>query len=68
MVGAMGEHKVAAHVKLFLNLKNLTNVHQTRWDPCCYRIESQTGVGLLTRGRRSKGALSMAALTLHFKD
>ena len=33
MVGAMGEHKVAAHVKLFLNLENLTNVRQTRWDP-----------------------------------
>jgi iron complex outermembrane receptor protein len=33
LVGAMGEHKVAAHVKLFLNLENLTNVRQTRWDP-----------------------------------
>jgi outer membrane receptor for ferrienterochelin and colicins len=33
IVGAMGERKVAAHVKLFLNLENLTNVRQTRWDP-----------------------------------
>ena len=33
MVGAMAEHKIAAHVKLFLNLENLTNVRQTRWDP-----------------------------------
>jgi iron complex outermembrane receptor protein len=31
--GAMAEHKVAAHAKLFLNLENLTNVRQTRWDP-----------------------------------
>ncbi|SEC88809.1 TonB-dependent receptor plug domain-containing protein [Terriglobus roseus] len=33
LVGAMGERKVTAHVKLFLNLENLTNVRQTRWDP-----------------------------------
>lgn len=33
LVGAMGERKVAAHVKLFINLENLTNVRQTRWDP-----------------------------------
>jgi len=33
LVGAMAEHKVAAHVKLFVNLENLTNVRQTRWDP-----------------------------------
>jgi iron complex outermembrane receptor protein len=33
LVGAMAERKVAAHVKLFLNLENLTNVRQTRWDP-----------------------------------
>ena len=31
--GAMGERKVAAHVKLFLNLENLGNVRQGRWDP-----------------------------------
>jgi iron complex outermembrane receptor protein len=30
--GAMGERKVAAHVKLFLNLENLGNVRQSRWD------------------------------------
>ena len=31
--GAMGERKMAAHVKLFLNLENLGNVRQSRWDP-----------------------------------
>ena len=31
--GAMGERKVAAHVKLFLNLENLGDVRQSRWDP-----------------------------------
>jgi iron complex outermembrane receptor protein len=29
----MGERKVAAHVKLFLNLENLGNVRQSHWDP-----------------------------------
>ena len=33
LVGAMAERKIAAHVKLFINLENLTNVRQTRWDP-----------------------------------
>ena len=33
LFGAMGERKVAAHVKLFLNLENLGNVRQSRWDP-----------------------------------
>jgi outer membrane receptor for ferrienterochelin and colicins len=33
IVGAMAEHKIAAHLKLFLNLENLSNVRQTRWDP-----------------------------------
>ena len=33
LVGAMAERKIAAHVKLFLNLENLNNVRQTRWDP-----------------------------------
>jgi iron complex outermembrane receptor protein len=33
LVGAMGEHKIVAHVKLFLNLENLTDVRQTHWDP-----------------------------------
>lgn len=32
LFGAMAEHKIAAHVKLFLNLENLGNVRQTRWD------------------------------------
>jgi len=31
--GAMGERKVAKHIKLFLNLENLGNVRQSRWDP-----------------------------------
>jgi iron complex outermembrane receptor protein len=33
LVGAMAEHKVAAHAKLFVNAENLANVRQTRWDP-----------------------------------
>jgi iron complex outermembrane receptor protein len=33
IVGAMAEHKITAHLKLFLNLENLSNVRQTRWDP-----------------------------------
>lgn len=33
VVGAMAEHKIAAHLRLFLNLENLSNVRQTRWDP-----------------------------------
>ena len=33
LVGAMAERKITAHIKLFLNLENLTNVRQTRWDP-----------------------------------
>jgi iron complex outermembrane receptor protein len=32
IVGTMAEHKIARHVKVFLNLENLTNVRQTRWD------------------------------------
>ena len=31
--GAMGEKRISARVKLFLNLENLGNVRQTRWDP-----------------------------------
>lgn len=31
--GAMGERKMAKHVKLFLNMENLGNVRQSRWDP-----------------------------------
>jgi outer membrane receptor protein involved in Fe transport len=30
--GVMGERKVSSHVRLFLNLENLTNVRQTRWN------------------------------------
>ncbi len=30
--GAMGERKISRHMKLFLNLENLTNVRQTRWN------------------------------------
>ncbi len=33
LVGAMAERKITAHMKLFLNLENLSNVRQTRWDP-----------------------------------
>ena len=31
--GIMGERILNPHVRLFLNLENLTNVRQTRWDP-----------------------------------
>ena len=30
--GVMGERKISAHTRLFLNLENLTNVRQTRWN------------------------------------
>ena len=30
--GIMGERKVAKHMRLFLNLENLTNIRQTRWN------------------------------------
>jgi iron complex outermembrane receptor protein len=43
LVGAMAEHKVAAHVKLFLNLENLTNVRQTRWDPLLLPTRASDG-------------------------
>ena len=49
LVGAMGEQKIAAHVKLFLNLENLGNVRQTRWDP------------LLLPGRASDGRWTVDA-------
>lgn len=49
LVGAMGEQKIAAHVKLFLNLENLTDVRQTRWDP------------LLLPGRESDGRWTVDA-------
>ena len=28
----MGERRVHKHARLFLNLENLTNIRQTRWD------------------------------------
>ena len=49
LVGAMAERKIAKHVKLFLNLENLTNVRQTRWDP------------LLLPGRASDGRWTVDA-------
>jgi iron complex outermembrane receptor protein len=33
IAGAMAERTINKHVKLFVNLENLTNVRQTRWDP-----------------------------------
>jgi iron complex outermembrane receptor protein len=33
IVGAMGERTINKHWKLFLNMENLSNVRQTRWDP-----------------------------------
>ena len=41
--GAMGERKVAAHVKLFLNLENLGNVRQSRWDPMLLPLRAVDG-------------------------
>lgn len=41
--GAMGERKIAAHVKLFVNLENLGNVRQTRWDPIVLPTRSPDG-------------------------
>ena len=43
IVGAMAEHKILAHVKLFLNLENLTDVRQTRWDPLLLRTRESDG-------------------------
>lgn len=43
LVGAMGEHKVARHVKLFLNLENLTDVRQTHWDPLLLTVREADG-------------------------
>jgi outer membrane receptor for ferrienterochelin and colicins len=33
ILGIMGENRLNKHVRLFLNLENLTNIRQTRWDP-----------------------------------
>jgi outer membrane receptor for ferrienterochelin and colicins len=41
--GAMGERKIAAYVKLFINLENLGNVRQTRWDPILLPTRSPDG-------------------------
>lgn len=43
LVGAMAEHKVAAHMKLFLNLENLSNVRQTRWNPLLLPAQEPDG-------------------------
>jgi hypothetical protein len=43
IVGAMAEHKIATHVKLFLNLENLSNVRQTRWDALLLRNRESDG-------------------------
>ena len=43
LVGAMGEHKVAGHVKLFLNFENLTDVRQTHWDPLLLPVREADG-------------------------
>jgi outer membrane receptor for ferrienterochelin and colicins len=43
LVGAMAERKVAPRVKLFLNLENLTNVRQTRWDPLLLPTRASDG-------------------------
>jgi iron complex outermembrane receptor protein len=49
LMGAMAEHRIAAHVKLFLNLENLTDVRQTLWD------------ALLLPARESDGRLTVDA-------
>jgi outer membrane receptor for ferrienterochelin and colicins len=41
--GAMGERKISARVKLFINLENLGNVRQTRWDPLLLPSRSSDG-------------------------
>jgi outer membrane receptor for ferrienterochelin and colicins len=33
IVGAMGERTLSKHTKVFINLENLSNIRQTRWDP-----------------------------------
>jgi outer membrane receptor for ferrienterochelin and colicins len=43
IVGAMAEHKIATHVKLFLSLENLSNVRQTRWDALLLRNRESDG-------------------------
>ncbi len=41
--GAMGERRISAHAKLFLNFENLGNVRQTRWDPLLLPSRSSDG-------------------------
>jgi outer membrane receptor for ferrienterochelin and colicins len=41
--GAMGERKISAHIRLFINLENLGNVRQTRWDPILLPSRSSDG-------------------------
>jgi outer membrane receptor for ferrienterochelin and colicins len=41
--GAMGERRVAAHIKLFLNLENLGNVRQSRWNPMLLPSRAEDG-------------------------
>lgn len=43
LVGAMGERTINKHVKLFVNLENLANVRQTRWDPILLPSRSADG-------------------------
>jgi iron complex outermembrane receptor protein len=43
IVGAMGERKINKHVKLFINLENLANIRQTRWDPILLPVRSVDG-------------------------
>ena len=43
LVGAMAERRVATHLKLFINLENMTNVRQTRWDPLLLPIRASDG-------------------------
>jgi outer membrane receptor for ferrienterochelin and colicins len=33
LFGALVEHKVASHVKLFINAENLGDIRQTKYDP-----------------------------------
>ena len=56
--GAMGERKISAHAKLFVNLENLGNVRQTHWDPLL--LPSRSSDGQWTLGLRSRGALLTA--------
>jgi iron complex outermembrane receptor protein len=43
LIGAMGEKKVAEHVRLFVNLENLLNVKQSHWDPLLLPSRSPDG-------------------------